>query len=72
MVPECLWRGPKDAYRVNCHVRGRGMADHHEPRTRAPHSVSQSVSLLHSHIDKVVNMQTKYIELDLRVYVCVR
>ena len=29
-------------------------------------SVSQSVSLLHSHIDKVVNMQTKYIELDLR------
>ena len=33
---------------------------------------SQSVSLLHSHIDKVVNMQTKYIELDLRVYVCVR
>ena len=34
--------------------------------------VSQSVSLLHSHIDKVVNMQTKYIELDLRVYVCVR
>ena len=35
-------------------------------------AVSQSVSLLHSHIDKVVNMQTKYIELDLRVYVCVR
>ena len=33
--------------------------------------LSQSVSLLHSHIDKVVNMQTKYIELYLRVYVYV-
>ena len=35
-------------------------------------SVSQSVSLLHSHIDKVVNVQTKYTKLDLRVrvYVC--
>ena len=40
--------------------------------THDVYTVSQSVSLLHSHIDKVVNMQTKYIELDLRVYVCVR
>ena len=34
-------------------------------------SVYQSASLLHSHIDKVVNMQTRYIELNLRVYVYV-
>ena len=26
-----LWRGPKDTYRVNYHVRDvRSMADHHE------------------------------------------
>ena len=42
-----------------------------EDGTLIQQSVSQSVSLLHSHIDKVVNMQTKYIELYLRVYVYV-